>query len=225
MGYCRLKDLHWLDSCFSVEHREVKSCYSHSCCDDHVSTPRGATQGSQQEERDFEGQGSGLVGGRFKSLKQLASNPSQENHCLSLSTPWGILFVASSVRRVTCLADNYVFVCCAASKGRFSITEVKCERWNKMKLLISVRKLGHHSSEKKKNRGKKNLEAENRKQQFKVSASMPPVLRFPTRARLRLKSADRNTELHVNLFSKDLSEGPSFGWLPAALVLIWEVAD
>lgn len=80
-----------------------------------------------------------------------------------------------------------------------------------MKLLISVRKLGHHSSEKKKNRGKKNLEAENRKQQFKVSASTPPVLRFPTRARLRLKSADRNTELHVNLFSKDLSEGPSFG--------------
>lgn len=149
MGYCRLKDLHWLDSCFSVEHREVKSCYSHSCCDDHVSTPRGATQGSQQEEGDFEGQGSGLVGGRFKSLKQLASNPSQENHCLSLSTPWGILFVAISVRRVTCLADNYVFVCCAASKGRFSITEVKCERWNKMKLLISVRKLGHHSSEKK----------------------------------------------------------------------------
>lgn len=155
MGCCRLKDLHWLDSCFSVEHREVKSWYSHSCCDNHISTPRGATQGSQQEEGDFEGQGSGHVGGWFKSLKQLASNPSQENHCLSLSTPWGILFVVISVRRVTCLADNYVFVCCATSKGHFSITEVKCERWNKMKLLISVRKLGHHSSGEKKGRERK----------------------------------------------------------------------
>ena len=96
-----------------------------------------------------------------------------------------------------------------------------------MKLLISMRKLGHHSGGGggKNRREKKNLDAENRKQQFKVSASTPPVLRFPTRARLRLKSADRSSELHVNLFSKDLREGPSFGRLPAALVLIWEVAD
>lgn len=130
--------------------------------------PRRCEARGQTRGRGFEGQGSGLEGGWFKSLEQLVSNPPQETTAgVSLKCPLALGFVGLLLR-VMSLTDDWV---CLSHDTLLSesITEVKFERWDNMKLLICVRELGHHSGRgeegktgetRRNKKGKRNVKSE-----------------------------------------------------------------
>lgn len=226
---------------FFCEHQWcLGASYSDSRCDKPHVTPEKRGRG-QARGRGFEGQGSRLEGdwaswGIIPRKKPLLECP------WSVLRPCcGILFITRGVhlfgweescalKIIMCLfvekwhifkekvsstlvdwpgdAENWR----AASKRRFSITEVNYEIWDKMKLSISVRKLGHHSSwgersvrwwDTKKNRkGKKNTEQEKTKLQIWMSSQrflLPLCSLVPTRADYRSTLGTETLELLVNL--------------------------